>query len=173
MTNGPVGNDLVILVADQNIKVVTDGLLSRHHSLRIRPVRFGTFVHPEHDPGCLRRAHGFLRSFASEYDYALVVFDREGCGKEGASAQELEAEVETALARSGWEDRAATIVLDPELEAWVWSDSPHVDRILGWAGRTPNLRTWLVGERFLQEGEFKPARPKEAMERALREVRRP
>jgi hypothetical protein len=25
-----------------------------------------------------------------------------------------------------WEDRAAAIVIDPELENWFWADSPHI-----------------------------------------------
>jgi hypothetical protein len=34
-----------------------------------------------------------------------------------------------ALFTSGWENRAAAVVLDPELEIWVWSDSPEVEAV--------------------------------------------
>lgn len=105
------------------------------------------------------------------YD-ALVLLDREGSGKETLSREEMEADIEHRLAISGWGDRAVAVVFDPELEIWVWSDSPQVDEVLGWGARTPNLRTWLVEKVWLQPGEIKPARPKEALEDVLRQVRR-
>jgi hypothetical protein len=62
-----------------------------------------------------------------------VLFDYYGCGAEHEMApEEIEDEVEEKLSRSGWEDRARCVVIDPELEVWVWSDSPEVDRCLGW-----------------------------------------
>ena len=30
--------------------------------------------------------------------------------------------VETDLSRNGWADRTKAIVIDPELEVWVWGD---------------------------------------------------
>ena len=64
------------------------------------------------------------------------------------------------------------IVCDPELEIWVWSDSPEVDEVLGWRGRKPALRKWLVTHRFCDVETAKPNDPKEAMRRALRSVRK-
>jgi hypothetical protein len=73
-------------------------------------------------------------------------------------------------------------VIDPELEVWVWSNSPRVADVLGWQGRSRELNEWLrtttirIGKQereYLKEGETKPVRPKEAMEAALREVRKP
>jgi hypothetical protein len=80
----------------------------------------------------------------------------------------LEAQVEDRLSHSGWIDRAAAIVINPELEIWVWSDSPHVDSVLGWSARQPDLRSWLVAEGFAEGPQSKPQRPKDAFERALR-----
>lgn len=65
------------------------------------------------------------------------------------------------------------IVLDPELEVWVWSESRHVDDVLGWVGMPTALRAWLHEQGHLSQGETKPRRPKEAMEAALREVQLP
>ncbi len=78
--------------------------------------------------------------------------------------------MEGRLAANGWPDRALAIVLDPEVEVWVWADSPVVDDVMGWAGRTPALRDWLIAKGYLQGGESKPRRPKEAFEHALRLV---
>jgi hypothetical protein len=64
-------------------------------------------------------------------------------------------------------------VIDPELEVWVWSQSPEVDRALGWSQRQPDLRTWLQSQDLLLERGQKPVDPKRAMHEALRCVRKP
>lgn len=164
--------DLVVLTADGNAQHGVREVLRRHEAMGMRPISFEVFVHPERDPGCLRRSHDFLRPQLVRFDHALVLFDREGCGDDRIRT-ELEAEVEMNLASSGWANRCGAIVVAPEFDAWVWSTSPHVDRELGWGARVPALRPWLEAQGFLQPGQSKPARPKEAMEHALREVRRP
>lgn len=165
--------DLVLLVADKNIEASLRGLLSRSHALRIRQVTFDLFVHPDRDPGCLRRSHDFLRPFANLYEYALVLLDQKGCGRGDVERSVLESDIESRLNAAGWEDRAAAVVIAPELENWVWSDSPHVDRALGWEGRTVPLRSWLQDEDLLQAGSTKPSEPKRAVELVLRTVRTP
>jgi hypothetical protein len=171
--------DLVVLVADKNMEAGFKALLERHRSFGIRPITADTFVHPERDPGCFRKAHDFLRPLTAQFAHALVAFDRQGCGHDTASALELESAVEGRLSSGGWDARGAAVVLDPEFEIWVWSDSPAVDRALGWAGRLPDLRTWLAGHDpawlGLVQGprRGKPARPKEALEEALHLAQKP
>ena len=165
--------DLILLVADKNMEASLRGLLSRAQSLRFRSVAFDLFVHPDRDPGCLRRAHDFLRPFASRYERALVLLDHAGCGREAVERSGLESELEGRLGDAGWGDRAAAIVISPELENWVWSDSPHIDRALGWVGREVPLKDWLVEKGFLDAGAIRPARPKEAVELALRTAYKP
>jgi hypothetical protein len=149
------------------------GVLSRTDSLRIRLVRCRILKHPHRDPGCRLRGADLLRRYVSTYRHALILLDREGSGKDELSRDALEREVRDRLSRSGWGDRADAIVIDPELEIWVWSDSPEVDNVLGWHGRRPALRAWLVEKGLLREGQSKPDRPKEALARALHVVRKP
>lgn len=40
-------------------------------------------------------------------------------------------------------DRAQAIVLLPELEAWVWRDSRHLEAVMGWKTRPP---AFIAGE---------------------------
>ncbi|NJP06475.1 MAG: hypothetical protein HC837_13040 [Chloroflexaceae bacterium] len=165
--------DLLILAADKDTEYTLKGLLPRHQALGIRPITYGMYVHPEHDPGCFSRGHDFLRPFIQQYHYALVMLDREGCGHESQSREQLEQEVEHRLSQSGWHERSVAIVLDPELEIWVWSDSSHVERVLGWEGRKPDLRTWLVEDSLIRSEQSKPDYPKPALEKALRIARKP
>jgi hypothetical protein len=82
--------------------------------------------------------------------------------------EQLECEVGSQLSQSGWADRAKAIVISPELETWVWAGSPHVDDVLGWRARSPDLTNWLVQRQLLKPGERKPEHPKEAVDQALR-----
>lgn len=82
----------------------------------------------------------------------------------------IEQRVEQRLGSSGWNKRARAIVLDPEFECWVWSDSPEVDHCLGWSSRQPDLRTWLKEQDLWPADALKPQDPKKAFLRALREV---
>src|SRR5262249_12910328 len=126
--------DLVLLVADKNIEHGVRGLLDRPQSLGIRPVTSKIYVHPQRDPGCVQKSHEFLRQFATDYSHALVVFDHQGCGREGRLPNQLEQDVRELLLSNGWGDRAHAIVIAPELEVWVFGALPEVETCLAWQG---------------------------------------
>jgi hypothetical protein len=173
MTEGGFRKDLIVLVADKNMKFTLEGLLSRSKSLNIRlpSSSYDISIHLERDPGCFKNGHNFLRPFQHSHNYALVMFDREGCGQEKLSREELERQVKERMNQSGWNGRGAAIAIDPELENWVWTNSPHVETFLGWKADLPNLHTWLVQEGFLTgTTTSKPAKPKEAVEKAMRKT---
>ena len=162
--------DLVVLVADKNMEAAVKTLIEkRHESLGIRQVQADVFIHPRRDPGVFREAHIFLKPFRGEYRYALVMFDREGCGQENKPAQQVEQEVKQRLEQSGWQGRCEVIVLEPELEAWVWSSSHHVPKVLG---LTPEQLQQIL-QRFPKTHLGKPQRPIEAMEECLRQAKIP
>jgi len=173
MTQDAPQRDLIVLAADKDAEMSLRGIFSRHESLDIHSVDAEFIVHREHDPGCLLSSERYLRQYVETHRYALVVFDHEGCGHEETPCTILENRVQDSLEKNGWHARSAVIVIEPELEVWVWSDSPEVDGQLGWAGRKPDLRTWLREKEFLLPDQEKPKRPKEAMQSALYEVRKP
>jgi len=173
MTDSPVPRDLIAVVADGDTEAALRAVLVRHDSLQIRPITVDIQRHLHRDAGCRSDAHNLLRLSVGRYLHALVVFDHEGSGREMESAPALEAEVEQRLAANGWDDRAAAIVVEPELEAWVWSDSSEVDAVLGWSGRSPSLRQWLhANPTWWPRDRKKPTRHKEALDGALRAVMR-
>jgi hypothetical protein len=165
--------DLVVLVADRNAEAAIEGLLTRGRSLGLEIGAYRIFVHPEKDPGCRLHGHELLRIHQKNYQFALMLFDREGCGAEDKLRDELEREAEQRLEIVGWKDRCGVIVLEPELDIWIWSDSPLVDEHLNWSGRNPKLREWLKQQGYVFADGIKPVRPKEALEKVLREVRKP
>ena len=173
MNNEPQ-NDLVVLVADKNMMFALRGILNRHKPLKIRAITSTIIPNNRHDPGCRNNPQDILRSYFRTHRHALVVLDHQGCGGEHLIREKIETDIETLLSKNGWGDRAAAVVISPELEAWVWSDSPAVDEKLGWKDRSPKLRDWLrKNTDYWATGDAKPSRPKEAVEYALREVIKP
>jgi hypothetical protein len=164
--------DLLVLAADKNARLAFEALLSRHQSIGIRPVLFKVEQHPEHDAGCRTKGVAYLRPTVHLFRHALLVFDHEGCGQESRSASDITRDLDAELSRSGWGDRARTIVMEPELEAWVWSGSPHVLEALGWRGNYEDLKREMGQQGYWLEGRTKPHRPKEALELALRRARK-
>lgn len=167
--------DIVILVADKNMEFAVQGLLTRTESLEIRhSITYEIIVHPKRDPGCYRNSYDLMRIKRSYFKYVIVIFDKDGCGRENEEISDIENKVLHDLTQNGWsEDNAAVIVIDPELEVWVWSDSPEVKRCLGWKNELGDIRSWLTDNELWPETEIKPPDPKEAYERALKEVGKP
>ena len=158
--------DLIVLVADKNMKAAVDGILGLREKIGTRTIKIeGIYPHPKRDPGVYRFSPEFLRQFLRLTTYALALFDREGCGSE-LPRTELEEDLERRLAANGWQNRCAVIVIDPELENWVWGSSSRVATCLGW--QEIPLRHWLSERGHWPAGAGKPRRPKEAVEAALR-----
>jgi hypothetical protein len=160
--------DLIVLVADKDMAFTIRALLARWQAFRIRQLAFDVQIHPQHDAGVRSQCDTYLRPFQQQYHFALVLFDRSGSGAEDRTAEEIETEAEARIGQAGWSGRSGVIVLDPELEAWVWSASTRVDEVPGWSSRVPDLRSWLVDQKYCIDKGDKPARPKEAMESAMR-----
>ncbi len=125
----------------------------------------------EETPAAFTKPRKFCSLSSDRPAHALVIFDHDGSGQEERDASDLVSDLQSRLSKGGWNDRAEVIVVEPELEVWVWSESPEVERTLGWSGQSTNLRTWLASRGLWPVDKTKPPRPKEAVEKVLREVR--
>ena len=165
--------DLKVVVADGNMQATFAGLLTRHQSLGIRALQLdpqSPLVHPRHDPGCWKDGPELLAIKHQHYCHGLLALNWEGCNSK-RPAEDTRQDLQERLDRltsPGW---GSVVVLQPELEIWVFSDSPEVDRALGWEPET--LTPWLVQQGLLEPGQAKPARPKEAVEHAMNQKRQP
>lgn len=168
-----MARSMLCVVPDNSIKAAIEGICSRGASLQIDSPLLQFAVHPGHDAGCFREAHEIARGYLGTVDQCIVVFDLEGCGQEVLGATAIEESVESRMRANGWANNCRAIVIEPELEAWVWSQSPVVERELGWAiGSVPNLGSWLKEENWIAETQSKPSRPKEAFLAAIRKVKK-
>lgn len=162
-------SDLIILAADADLMAGLNSLLPRHESLGIKQIKYEMKCNPLHDSCSDNEIINFFRPFNKTHRYALVVFDLHGCGRENKTPVEIEGEITKLLEINGWKDRCSAIVIEPELESWVWSDSPETAKCLGW-DKSEELRDWLESTGRLATGETKPADPKTAYVEALRKV---
>ncbi len=160
------------MVADNDAQLAVDELLKRHQSMGIRKIDYDLIRHPQKDSGCRGKPEDLLRGFSNTHRYALVIYDHHGSGRDNQPVASVEGETRKLLSRNGWSERAEVVVIAPELEAWMWSDSPEVDRVFGWQAKTPSLQDWLRREGLMGQAESKPRDPKEAYHRTVREVRK-
>lgn len=126
------------------------------------------------DSGCYKDAVDLLRAPQRTHHHAMLIFDRHGCGAESKDRDTLERDIEANLYANGWAAGAVSvIVIDPELEAWVWSASPRVSDVLGWQDDRDGLRPFLANAKLWEAEAPKPADPQKAMKTALREKQKP
>lgn len=162
--------DLVVVVADGGIEQAIRGILSRHASLGIRPLKqvdcpkFRAL-----DSGTYLRGSELAAAYLETHEHASIVFDLEWEGRPSDNPAILEQTVETSLAAQ-WGTRGRCVVINPELEAWVWSDSPHVATGLGW-DTMPELKAWLIAGGLWNSCDSKPLDPKAAYLAAISEKR--
>lgn len=94
----------------------------------------------------------------------MVVLDVAWHGSPGAEA--IRQHIGTTL-KEAW-DQYAVIAIEPELEAWVWQDNPHVSRALKCC---PDFRVVLLRAGLWPAGSPKPPDPKAALEYLRRKHR--
>jgi len=93
--------DLVVLVADGDMKATVDALLNRRHdAIGIRRISSEVIKDDDHDPGVFRRCHELLRAQRRQFQHAIAICDRDGSGKEPLSRAELEKKMEETKKRS-------------------------------------------------------------------------
>jgi hypothetical protein len=73
------------------------------------------------DPGLFKHAHDIARPFLATHERLVVLLDSAWQGSRGRSA--IEEELRKRLQQNGWSsDRCEVVAIEPELEAWAWSD---------------------------------------------------
>jgi len=163
--------DLIVLCADLDMKLGVKALLNRSQHLGFRAVEFEAYTHDQRDPGVFQKAHDFLRPQCSRFRYAIAMCDFEGCGREKKHPREhIEGPIEQRLRSNGWTGRGAAIVIEPELEAWVWVDWRALAEDAGWRDGEASLRDWMMEQGLIGAPQANPPRPKEALERVLRKT---
>lgn len=174
--------DLFVVVADLDAENAIKTLLcDRQNALGIqldfnpdRPPQGDLLRYSGRDSGCVKDAVDVLRAAQRTHQHAILIFDHHGSGADHKSRDTIESELQQELNANGWTDGdAAVIVIEPELEAWVWAASPRVQDVLGWKDERHELRDFLERKGFWDKDAIKPNDPKEAMKAALKQKNMP
>jgi hypothetical protein len=170
----------VFLLADGTMAQVLKSFLSRGHlegRLRCRTFDFDfqqdvvvDVRNGNTDGGIHRRAHELLRPYLRSHQNALVILDKNFGGQLPAAL--VREEILSSLLLNGWQSGCAeVVVIDPELEVWLWQrGNPHIARAFRYTGSV-SLEEFLGGEGLWPSAALKPARPKEAASILLRQYR--
>jgi hypothetical protein len=111
-----------------------------------------------YDSAVYLKAHEFLKPYQRTHRHAVVAFDKwYGTGR---TAEESRKHVVTQMRASGWkEGEFEVVVIDPFLEAWLWTGTPHVKN----AFRCDvEPRAWLQQQGLWPADKAKPTNPKAA-----------
>lgn len=163
--------DLVCVVPDKNTEFTVRGGLRRPAAMGIRPIDFEIIVDPGRDGGVRRRGVQLLQFQRRRFAHALLMFDSEGSGSV-EPAETLEQALDAALA-DAWGDRAKAIVVEPELDVWMWGAETHIRTAARWQ-TPPGILDWLADEQYVFDAATgKPTRPKEALEAVFRHTGTP
>lgn len=146
------------------------GLLERTESLAIRPIKVDYLVRPGRDGGVRTTGAQMLALRRGQYQHALLILDHEGSGAT-EEPLELEQRLDSVLS-AAWTDSAKAIVIEPELDIWMWGSDNALKQVLNWPHEMP-IREWIVNHGFGLHSNGKPARPKEALEAVFPECNLP
>jgi len=168
----PEQRDCLFLVADSAMGNVVDGFLSKGHfegRIGCRQFEFDfdkdVLEAPKlgmgADGGIYKHCHRMLQENGyMESHRRLVVLCDQQFGSE-VPAAEVRTEILDRIQKNGWgDDKADVVVIDPELEIWIWQDSPHVQKAIGFNG-PGSLRELLREDGSWPDGRIKPSEPKE------------
>ncbi len=171
--------ECLFFVADKNIRFALEGFFKRdgfHHGLGcapfdLDPARDIRVAVGQNDPGLYARANLLIQPFRPDYRRVVIILDVEWEGSPGKSA--IVEKINGHIRAAGWQaENGHVIVVEPEADNWLWTDTPHTAAALGWENMN-ELRRWLAEEGDWPHDAPKPPRPKETAEKALRKVRKP
>lgn len=164
--------DCVFLVADSTMRQALLGFLCRndaHKPYNLGTARFAfdpnedLFSSATLDPGTYTTGEELLRPFQKTHRRAVVILDAEWDGSPGAQA--IQMNLTKRIIGVGWAaDAFKVIVIEPELETWIWQRSQRVATALKFATVTEMVKAVQEARIDWPDGQDKPSRPKEALQ---------
>lgn len=106
------------------------------------------------DGGIWKHAHENLQVFKDRYHHAVVLLDADFDPHPGVEV--LVKDISNGMIKSGWEEnRFSVIVIEPELESWLWAPNKNIAQAFGHSDFN-ELRKLLETEQLWNPGEPKP-----------------
>lgn len=171
--------ECIFLLADTNMRATFEGFFTRpafHQRLGCGTFDFDVqkdikVAAGDNDPGLYTRGHELLRPFQKTHQRAVMVMDAAWAGSPGADA--IKQHMAREILSTGWKENTfQVIVIDPELENWIWQKNDHVASGLGFANITSLLADSDIQDSWPQDAA-KPDQPKEVLEKLLKKRKLP
>lgn len=178
---------IFFLVADGQTETTIKAFFNRTDfckKLKVGPFEVGDMDIEKvgNDAEVFYRAADRARSRLKTHQKLVVILDEAWDDKRAPDAATIKERLTQDLYAKGWEyDRFVVIVIQPELENWIWNDTAHMhrvfrfDQIPGFTSARDYFREAKVdsaGKRcHWPEQASKPTNPKEALHMLCRESR--
>jgi hypothetical protein len=161
--------DLFVILEGSGDEVVLEALLKRPSDLGIRAV---TFKCERRSSAVRTQGPDIAREQRREFRYVICLWDHGGSGREQQPPSRVQGEVQARLNRNTLKGCSKALIIDPELEIWLWQDSAAIasalgvgeDRLAEW------LRDWQRKHFPTQTVEtLVRQQPKEALEEVIKQ----
>lgn len=163
--------DCVFVVADGAMQQALIGFLTRsdcfeQYNLGTKPFAFDpqedVFPSAHQDGGTFSIGHELLRPFQTTHRHAVLMLDNKWDGSPGVEA--IRDDLSARIVKTGWTiDRFRVIVIDPELEAWIWQRSQKVADVLKFSSVDSMVKAVRAASIEWSDDKAKPSRPKDAL----------
>ncbi len=164
--------DCLFFVADSTMKQAILGFLTRNdcfsdYNLGTAPFAFDPnedlFSSATMDPGTFAKGEELLRPFQATHRRAVLMLDAEWDGSPGAAT--IRDDLTRRIGLTGWlPENFRVIVIDPELEAWIWQRNQRVAKALKFATVPEMVKAVRDAKIDWPDEQAKPSNPKAALE---------
>ena len=164
--------DCVFFTADSTMKQALLGFLTRndrfaHYNLGTAPFAFDPnedlFSSATMDPGTYTTGEELMRPFQKTHRHAVLMLDAQWDGSPGAAA--IRTDLSNRILVTGWPaDAFKVIVIEPQLEAWIWQRNQRLATALKFGSVAEMVKAVHDAKVDWPNGQAKPSRPKEALE---------
>ncbi len=164
--------DCVFFTADSTMKQALLGFMTRnhrfaHYNLGTAPFAFDPnedlFSSATMDPGTYTTGEELMRPFQKTHRHAVLMLDAQWDGSPGAAA--IRTDLSNRILVTGWPaDAFKVIVIEPELEAWIWQRNQRLATALKFGSVAEMVKAVHDAKVDWPNGQAKPSRPKEALE---------
>lgn len=164
--------DCVFFTADSTMKQALLGFMTRndrfaHYNLGTAPFAFDPnedlFSSATMDPGTYTTGEELMRPFQKTHRHAVLMLDAQWDGSPGAAA--IRTDLSNRILVTGWPaDAFKVIVIEPQLEAWIWQRNQRLATALKFGSVAEMVKAVHDAKVDWPNGQAKPSRPKEALE---------
>jgi hypothetical protein len=130
--------DLLVVLEGRDDKEVMRAVLNRPNDLGIRTI---TFELDRRSRAVPTQEPDLARDQRKEFQFAICLWDHVGSPYENERPAQAQGKVQARLNQNTLRDCSKALVIDPELEIWLWQDQAAIATVL--EVNAPQLIEWL------------------------------